>query len=388
MKIGIIEICEPNHYTAVKALALTYASNSENVITIFTLKEFESYFKFSEKNISIVFREDNNSIYEFLNSVNLLKFDRIHINTISKYYKEFSSIKWKGLILTLHNIDVWFDNSKSKQFSLLKFVLSHPSLNRSAKENFYLPIKYFFKELKRQVFRNKLTALLKLTNQKVLVYSDSQKEHLSSFFNNKNIIVFPFCIHQPSQDLSTENNLLRICIPGSVDNHRRDYLGLFDLITSNLELFKGKICIDLLGYIPKKEFYLIPKIEKLSKSGITFIFGKGFIEEAEYNYRLNSCDIILGNLNVQLNSQSKYGLTKETGVIFNMIKAGKPGIFPAHYPIPTDFKSICLIYTDNLIDQLLSLINDKYKLELLKVEAKEVMKKYEPLNLYKILSDN
>ena len=38
LKIGIVEICEANHYTAVEALAYTYATAKENKITVFTLQ--------------------------------------------------------------------------------------------------------------------------------------------------------------------------------------------------------------------------------------------------------------------------------------------------------------------------------------------------------------
>ena len=387
MKIGIIEICESNHYSAVEALALTYATSLENHVTIFTLKEMAHHFQFQKPNINIITPQNDGFILDFLTSINHSDLDRIHINTISKYYKEFASISWTAkLILTIHNIDIWFDNDLNKRWRLLKHRLSRYKIeNLSLKLGLYLPIKYFFKEIKFQKYRNKIIEDLRLKKNKVLVYSDSQIEYLSAFFKKEDILVFPFCIHQPTTDPSIKNNKLRICIPGSVDNHRRDYSGLFKLLQDQIISFKEHLIVDLLGYIPKSERHLTLSISKLQNLGLEIIFNQDFIDQEEYQDRLNLCDIILGNLKVSLNNQSKYGETKETGVIFNMIKAAKPGIFPSSYPIPKNLQKVCLVYTNDLETVIKDLIEDKNKLKELKEAAKIVAKEYEPKNLYSVL---
>jgi hypothetical protein len=97
---------------------------------------------------------------------------------------------------------------------------------------------------------------------------------------------------------------------------------------------------------------------------------------------LRLCDVFLGNLKPRLNQQCKYGETKETGVIFNMIKAGKPGIFPDSYPIDKNLKPICLIYDKDLHPLLSGLLKDNTKIYDLKERALEIAKLYEPANLY------
>ncbi len=49
MKIGIIEICEGNHYTAVEALALTYAFSQSNQITVFITEEMAKLYHFKDE---------------------------------------------------------------------------------------------------------------------------------------------------------------------------------------------------------------------------------------------------------------------------------------------------------------------------------------------------
>lgn len=387
MKIGIVEICEPNHYTAVEAIALTYATSLENQVTIFLAKEMAENYQFEQENIFIINKTNDESILDFLEKINHQNLDRIHINTVSKYYKEFAKIKWKTkIILTIHNIDIWLNNPIKMRWELLKEKISaKKSTNFNLKAGIYLPIKYFLKDIILQKYRDVIVQKLALHNSKILVYSDAQKEYLIQFAKGENIVVFPFCIHQKNEDISQNNLKLRICIPGSVDNHRRDYSGLFKLLEDQLLDLKDKICIDLLGYIPKTEKHLMTSILKLKNLGMEIIYNEKFIAKEEYQTRLNLCDIILGNLRVNLNIQSKYGETKETGVIFNMIKSAKPGIFPSAYLIPKNLQKICLTYTDNLGEIIRDLITNSTKLEQLKQEAKKAVIEYEPKNLYQTL---
>ncbi|OAQ38440.1 hypothetical protein A5893_13505 [Pedobacter psychrophilus] len=385
MKIGIIEICEANHYTAVEALAITYSLKSENQVCIYTLKSLKIPLSFSQKNIEIAFDNSGELIEDYLKRIDNDGFDQIHINTISKYYKEFASVNWQSkVVLTVHNIDAYFDNSFDKQIDLLKYRLNRASIQK-IKTSFYLPIKYFFKELKRQKQRDLIIKNLKAKGDKVLIYSDAQKVYLQKFIDASKVIVFPFCIHQSSKDLSQTNQKLRICIPGSVDNERRDYVGFFEVLKQNISFLKGKIAIDLLGYIPKNNQFLIPLIKELEILGIQFFYQANFLKADEFELRLNTCDIILGNLKVNLNNQSKYGETKETGVIFNMIKAAKPGIFPSDYIVPEDLKEICLNYDEDIYPILKNLIEDNSLVKDLKEKAKLAVKAYEPENLYQKL---
>ncbi|MFC5284577.1 hypothetical protein [Pedobacter alpinus] len=381
MKVAIVEICEPNHYTAVKALGLTYASDLQNEVSIYTLAHFKTLDTLvNNANIQLIKKTEAQTILEFLEQINDAGFNTIHINTVSKYYSHFAAVNWKNLVLTVHNIDIWFNNPLNNQFALLKYRVFNTKGN--IKQTFYLPIKYFTKEYFWQKQRVKMLTKIISQNQKVLVYSEAQKKTLSKYLSAKQVVVFPFCVREVTADLSVNNKFLRVCIPGSVDNHRRDYDGLFELLKKNHLLFANQICFDLLGYIPKTETTIIPQIKELEKLGIQIIYNQNFIDDKEYNERLQLCDVILGNLQASLNHQSKYGETKETGVVFNMIKAAKPGIFPNFYPVEEILKPICLLYSSDLEQLLLGLIKDNTQLHTLKQKAIEISKFYEPQYLY------
>ncbi|WP_442794348.1 hypothetical protein [Pelobium manganitolerans] len=381
MKIAIVEICELNHYSAVKALALTYACDSKNQVTVYTLPSFGVFKSLqNEDRISIIEKKASQSTASFLKQINQFGYDVLHINTLSKYHQQFSAINWKSLVLTIHNSEVWFDNAPNKQFQLLKYRLKHNV--GGLKQRLYLPIKYFLKGLSKHNHRQQMLAHINKNQQKVLVYSQSQKHFLSAYLPASQIVVFPFSVRENYKDLSKDNSKLRVCIPGSVDNHRRDYDGLFAMLKNKHAQFAGKLCIDLLGYIPANSQALLAKIKELELLGIDFVYNTTFIDEDSFDRRLYSADIILGNLKASLNTQSKYGQTKETGVVFNMIKAGKPGIFPRTYELDPDIAPFCLTYGDNLNDVLINFIKNPAELEALKTQAEFVTRAYQPVNLY------
>jgi hypothetical protein len=384
LRIGIVEICEANHYTAVEALALTYAINKENNITIFTLDQFKASYKFENKQIELICNKSDD-ISLFLNQINNQGFDKIHINTISKDFEKFAATDWKPeIILTIHNTNIWFDNALEKRRSLLIEKLKNINILK-LKNTLYLPIKYFIRDFNKQKNIDNLVNQINLKDGQYLVYALAQKKYILNKLPQAKVIVFPFCIHQNLEDLSTTNQLLRVCIPGSVDQSRRDYQNLLLTLKMYQPFFNKHVSIDFLGYLSKDNQDILAQILDLKETGLSVFFNQNFIDDSEFNTRLQSCDIILGNLKVKINSQSKYGETKETGVIFNMIKAAKPGIFPKVYKPIKELEHSCIFYDDDLFEVLQNLVLNRDDLINLKKNISQAVKAFEPENLYKQL---
>ena len=384
MKIGIVEICEANHYTAVEALAYTYAVAKENKITVFILDKFKANYQFKHEQIEVISYAQAD-LSAFLNQINNCGLDKIHINTIDNHFQIFAEVNWKAeVILTIHNTNIWFDNSLNKRWNLLIEKLKNSQLSK-LKNTCYLPIKYFIKDFKKQQNIDQIVAQINLKGGNFLVYSDAQKNYILNINSSAKVKVFPFCIHQSIDDLSSNNKKLRVCVPGSVDESRRDYRQLLKLIKEHQAFFNEYICIDFLGYISEDNQEILKEILTLEANGLMVFYNQNFIKDTEFNTRLQTCDVILGNLKVNMNSQSKYGETKETGVIFNMIKAGKPGIFPSNYQPLKELKSSCLLYDDNLFQVLESLVLKPLILNNLKKNIEEAVKAFEPVNLYQKL---
>ena len=387
MKIGIIEVCERNHYTAALALAKTYAIDAKNEVVIFTLDSFLHLFWEQNPGISIITKKQTQSMSAFLHEIASLNFDRIHINTLSDFYKEFATTAWpENIYFTVHNTELFYGNLLINRMRLLSAGLRE-SIFRKGLKNKLQPLILFIKDFKRQAYRYHFIEQISKKPYKIIVYSKSQQRHLFKYVPPENTLAFPFCLHDNMQDLSVPGEKIRLCIPGSVSNKRRDYSGLFKMMAEHIDLFKNGIEIDLLGYIPADDRYLVSRIEALKAAGAVVYYNLDFISTEEFDLRLSKSDVVLGNLRVNLNPGQKYSETKETGVIFNVIKAGKPGIFPSEYQVDEELKNICLFYTSNndLFCIIEHLAGNRGVLSALKALAKEKVKQYEPEALYHTL---
>ncbi|MEO6520874.1 MAG: glycosyltransferase [Mucilaginibacter sp.] len=384
MRIGIIEVCEPNHYTAVEALAKTYTTHPDNEVIIYTLKSIAPLFK--DLTTQIVVKSENETLADFLAGLASFNLDRIHINTISKFYKEFAQVKWSAPVyLTVHNIDLFFANSFATRTRRLFYELGI-KLSGKSKQVWSAPLIQYLKDFKRQRYRNIISKQVHQKDSRVIVYGHAQKEYLKQMFDAKKIIVFPFGINEGLADLSDVNTKLRICIPGSVSSKRRNYDAVFKLLKRYPEI-KNNIILDILGYIPETDRYLVPIMDELIKTGAEVIYNLDFVDTADFNDRLSKADMILGNIKIQLDPFQKYGITKETGTIFNIIRSGKPGMLPADYPVDAELKDICLSFENYgvLAGLLKQLINDRSQLKRLKQLAAQKVKYYRPESLYKTL---
>lgn len=389
MHIGIIEVCELNHYTAVLALAETYAVNQDNEIYIFTIESISSSFKYTDNRIKLVTKPNDQSIADFLKEISSLGLDRVHINTISHYYKEFAETDWSGdLYFTVHNIELWFDNPLSGRVSGLIHGMKE-SLFKRGINNRFLPLILFIKDFVRQYYRKVFIRKISKIKHKILVYSSSQQKYLFRYVEPSNTIVFPFCLYGNLKDTSIGNPKIRVCIPGSVSDKKRDYSSFFRMLIDNVELFKEKMSIDLLGFIPESDRHLLTKVRDLQNLGIDISYNLGFITSAEFDIRLAQADIVLGNLRSAINLYQRYGETKETGVIFNMIKAGKPGLLPSGYPVDDSLKDMVIPFSDynHLLDILRMVVANSIDLNALKAKALETAKYYQPSYLYQSLVD-
>ncbi|MEP6597432.1 MAG: hypothetical protein ABJA71_15875, partial [Ginsengibacter sp.] len=197
-----------------------------------------------------------------------------------------------------------------------------------------------------------------------------------------------FAIYEYMTDNSMINSKLRICVPGIVSNIRRDYDSLFKTLLSNAEKLKGKLTVDLLGYIHEEELHFVDTIKALQNNGIDMVYYLGFVFGEKYDRSLSQADIILGNLRVEKNSAQKYGQTKESGTVYNMVRGAKPGLLPQNYPLDEEFHTSSLLFKDydDLGKIILELASDSAKIDFLKQQAKNNSEQFSPASLYQLLT--
>ncbi len=387
MKIGILEIMPKGHYTLVDSIARIFGSNENNLIYIFTHTHscdilMPMLAEMNNNNIHLLCMNENEELNSFLKKINGFNLDRIYIVTLEKFFKEIYSANFNSPIyLFIHNIDSWF--RAGLNYQLYNFF-----------QNFSLSQKifYFFKvSFIYPVWRKKVISKVYQTKGAFVVLNKILKEELKNYVNERLIEVIPFSVYNEKlKNNNLNKRLLRICVPGMISMTRRDYISLFQAIESDIGYFKDKIELDLLGGISYGEGgeKIIEYAESLIKKGIKLVYyNKPLVPLFEFDQQLSKADVILGNMNIIQNKFSKYGKTKESGIIFTMIRCAKPGLLPEGYALIDDLKSSSIIFRnyEDLIIKIQELIQNPSSLNRLKEEALKNSLKFEPEKILKEL---
>jgi hypothetical protein len=380
MKIGIIEIMPRGHNTLIESLIKIYSADSQSEIKIFTdIQRFEilkPFIQESDITIDVVFKDENEKIKAYLNRISGFKFDKLYIVTLDKYFRDFQSLSTNNPIyLFVHNIEDWFQISFKVLSYKFFFNLSKP--------------KYFIFSIKTcliyPLYKKRIKNNVIQSGGKFVVLNKILKAELSLFVNPNQIEVIPFSVYIPELNtLKDEKRILRVCIPGVLDNFRRDYFSVFKCLEDNLDFYKDKIELNLLGSTNSKSEKIIFEAEKLIKKGLNIIYHQTpYIPFDEYNNFLNHTDIILGNINTNLSKFSVYGKTKDTGTIFVMIKKAKPGILPENYALIDELQSSTLTYRtySDLENVLKKLVSEPEIIQSLTKEALKNSKHFDPLEI-------
>jgi hypothetical protein len=385
MKIAILEICASTHYTLTNALIKTYRTNPENSIVVYTNEFIAKVIQESgaHEDTTFIIFDENKPVTPFLKDIENIQFDRLHICTIAKYFNEFAHFNpdIKELFFHVHDIDMWFDTSVKSAFkNSIYNIIHYPDKARE--------IARFAREIwVRNPARGKIMGHIQKMNPYYIVLSSRQKGYLSQYVDNNKVIAFPSIINEgikKPQLQGTHKDKIRICIPGIVTDTRRDYSGLFKILESILPQIKGKLVFDFLGFVERRELNLLQKLQNLEKKGLDVIYSVEFVDAVTFDESLDKADILLNNQKVTVSHTGKYGLTKESGLLFNIVRGAKPAIFPAEYAVDKEFEDAIIYYngTQELTDIILGLAHKTLPLEKYKNRAAEISYEYTPQNLY------
>lgn len=369
------------HLTLVESIARIYATDANNEIIIYThqkgLEELSELQK-SNNNIRIITKEDNTTILSFLKTINKNKHDKLYITTCENYYKDWLNVDFKcPEYIVIHNIYGWFRTSFSDCF--IGMVLDYKrfkNLLYSFKINFIFPI-----------YRKKIIEKCRKSRGKFVVLSNNIANELSKFIDEKEIQIIPFNVFNKNLlDNSSENKKLRICIPGILSQERRDYFGFIKLLRSEPKL-KYLVEIDFLGgyYSYEQGPRIFAEAEQLKKEGFkVHTYNERFIPSGRYDEELSKADVILGNMHVKINKNNIYGKSKETGIVFLMIRNAKPGILPVSYNNIAELADSTFTYkSENDLKQIIwELVTSREIVNSLKKAALKNSLKFTPEVIY------
>ena len=387
MLIGIFEVSEPNHYSAVNGLVKTYASDPRNEIIIYTLPSIEKALRENglPKNSKMVVLEDGQSLKKLLDEAEKIAFDRIHICTIFDNYVEFGRFKpqSKDIYFHVHQVEEWYNDDLNRAINTLVPSLKNKDQNRQ----YYRIVGRAVRDyLFYRPIRNKmLVDFDRNYNLQLIVHSEGQKEALEEYKCKSPITIFPFAIYEGMQDTSQDNKVLRICIPGVITQAKRDYLSLFEVLKQNAATLSNRIDLYLLGYVSDREQEEMGgAIAELIESGYRVYYHDSFVYGEEFDKAISNCDLLLNNQFISKNSTEVYGKTKESGMIFNMLRAAKPGLLPREYNVSEEFHD-CTLFFDSyphLVELIEEVVDNPQQLERLKTAARKLSASYLPENLY------
>jgi hypothetical protein len=384
MNIALLEIAPHGHYVYVESIARIFAADPSNKITIFTDERGRKLLQYLDnEQISLVVKSDTEGVDIFFQRIK--NYDKLVVVTLESYTRELYAIAQAfektdfncPIYYVLHNFDLWFQQSFfDKIRNVLYFTTSLKTLP------------YWFKVyFKYNRIHTKLIQKIKYSNGRFVTMSSPLAKELARYVGAENVAVLPFSVFDGQlPDKSADNKRLRICLAGQVSAVRRDYFSILKILEQDTEgSLRDAFDWDFLGKVSTEEGgqTIVAAAKPLIDKGYSIRIYQEFLSMEDYDEQLSHADIVLGNLILQQSATARYGKSKETGVIFTMIKAAKVGLLPADYPLEPALKSSVLTFDnyDEGIKILLELSQNKEKLNELKAEALVNSKKFTPLSI-------
>jgi len=370
-KVTNIGILEFHFHIKYLHTTMRICKTPQTNVTVFTtkdiLKRIETYIDDKSK-YEFILKEENESINSFLTRVEKIcneKIELLLVNTIQtsmidipRYFKFNPKCK---TILTVHMVNHWMKT----RFS---FNIKNPA--RCIDAN----ISMFF--IKR---------ILPKFNAISVIYSPLKDFIKQNTNYQKPVYVLPFNFYDEKQKIQSKkkDDIVRIVLPGLIEEYRRDYTGALNVFERLFEKYGKKIQLCILGKpVGASGEKIINKCKELKDKGYNIVYYTGFVPEEEYNKKLVECDIIFSPLHTVTKRETGineiYGKTEGSALPFEAIQYTKPLIVPNKFNVIDELKNSTLTYKnqDELEKILRDAIENKNKLEKLKQNAKNNSKKY------------
>jgi hypothetical protein len=388
MTIAILEIAPHGHYTYVESMAKIYTALPENEVVIYTHeKGYVALQYLQNQQISIIVKKNTEGYDFFFQKIK--KVDLVIVVTLEAYAKEPYHIMQQfektdfdcPIYYVIHNVDFWF-----KQSLYDKFVNVFYKLKTIDELRYKVKVYFYYTFMHKKIIRK-----IKNMNGKFVTLTKTVGNELSKHVGSENVSIMPFSVFENTiLDKSIDNQRIRICIPGYVSIIRRDYHAIFSLFENDHEgTLKETTEWDFLGGIPTASIdggisIRDKALAWIEKGYHIHIYDKPSVGIEEFDTQLAKADIVLGNMFLVQGKNHQYGKSKETGLIFTMIKAAKPGILPSTYPCEDTMHSSILLFDnyDQLPNILTRLVQFPNELSQLKKNALQNSLKYTPLNVY------
>ncbi|HLL43481.1 MAG TPA: hypothetical protein VK369_10100 [Segetibacter sp.] len=204
--------------------------------------------------------------------------------------------------------------------------------------------------------------LLMLLTDGYIVNAESMKEYMiKNHLTKKPIYWLQPVYYKPAASVRESTFTNTIVIPGSIDQRRRDYDFVLEVIQ---EMLNWQVSVKwILAGKPMEDYgvKIINKAKELNTQGANISFYNEVISENEFQKIVAASSLILSPLvsatTIHDNILEVYGESKGSGNVYDAIRHAKPLVVPFKVTVPKGIESSCIKYEskDNLVQQLLKI---------------------------------
>lgn len=344
-RVGFLELTKNHGHQELLTRYLRVAAHGDGQPTLFTTTEA---MKKVHENIS------NNAIktlvgklsWKFLDKIKTYckeKIDVLFINTIdgglTDYIKYLTFNPDCATILWPHNARAWFE--RELVFSTGGGLASTLSTNS------------------KNIFRPRILRRM----DGILVPFEQSRQHLESTYNpSQSVHALPPSVYDPSVvgsrdskntrsttvDDNQESRAVKITIPGGITG-RREYNLVLDAFESELfPRFGDDIQLTLLGRpIGMYGDRIVERAANLADCGYDIRYFTEWINSDTYSNVFQETDLLLNPIaKDDAERAERWGLTWNSGVLFDILMYPCPVILPERYTIPDELAGAALPYSD------------------------------------------
>lgn len=303
------------------------------------------------------------------NEIAIKETDRVRVHYLDKNESLISFFNSNKLLFKQADLLIFEELYTFNLVILIKIILyGHKSLQIVHNANKFLNRKCSFNL--RSLFAFIFFKIIKNYIKGIIVVSQTVKEYIiEKKLLKKNVYYLPFndakgVINFPNK--STEAPIT-FTIPGTVNTERRNYKIFLKVFLRILEKHpQYKFNLNLLGKIVKIDEEVQVLIDRFKKTNSqTLNVWNDYIDDKTYENELLNTNFLIGNINVEYtenNVKEIYGQSKETGVLFLMLKYKITTLLPDEYSYSKFYEGLIINYDnteENLYNTILSLLNSK-----------------------------
>lgn len=343
MKIAAIEL--EYHLLDLDSFCRIF-ENSNHDITLYVnermhndLKSHSYYNKF-KWNI----KSNQESVKDFLNHnlVSINTSDYIYFNTIASNYKTYYKLHFKPkCILRIHNANTYLKPFQNLYIKLNFF-------------NIYKALSYIVREFIGELEFYYLPRLLKKIDYYCFVDENVKNYVIRNNYisSNKAFPTIPSSIFNKDFPQINSNSAIKICIPGIIDERKKDYLPIIDSIKLLQYKINNPFEIILLGK-PEGNYgkWVLSEFNNLQSPKIKITFYNEFVSQEIYDFQMSNSDILITPLlkkTIFRIYKEEYGKTKASGSIGEMVKYGVPNLIPDYIYFDDEMSKLVDRYSNSI----------------------------------------